>query len=97
MKKWVIEKFKGLNVALKLQAKEYERRLNSLNGEAGQLKQMQATYTPRETFERTLEQLRKDIESLMVWKIKQEGKSQLLQYIPWLLTLISLWLLYTKR
>ena len=34
--------------ALKLQVSEYERRLELLNNEARQLKDMQATYLPRE-------------------------------------------------
>jgi hypothetical protein len=38
--KWIFfdEKLKALQKALKLQAKEYERRLEDLNGEAGRLK-----------------------------------------------------------
>ena len=37
-----------------LQAEEYERRLALLNHEAAQLKDMQATYVPREVFEGTI-------------------------------------------
>ena len=37
--------------ALELQAKEYDRRLSSLNHEAEQLKAMQSTYLPREMYE----------------------------------------------
>jgi phage host-nuclease inhibitor protein Gam len=37
--------------ALQIQAKEYERRLEALNHEAAQLKDMQAKYLPRETYE----------------------------------------------
>jgi hypothetical protein len=37
--------------ALRLQAEEYGRRLDALNHEAAQLKQMQTTYLPRETYE----------------------------------------------
>jgi hypothetical protein len=50
---WILfdEKLKALQKALKLQAKEYERRLEDLNGEAGRLKQMKAELTPREVFD----------------------------------------------
>lgn len=41
----------AVKMAKELQAKEYERRLEILNGEAEQLRDMQATYVPRETFE----------------------------------------------
>src|SRR6185503_1204963 len=37
-----------------LQAKEYKRRLSDLNGEAGRLRSIQATYIPREVFENSL-------------------------------------------
>lgn len=102
------EKFKSTDEALKLQAKEYERRLEALNHEAVQLKDMQTTYVSRELFDRTMDligqrnervinDLKEKIESLNSWKTKQEGKAQLMQYIPWLLTAISIIILYTKR
>lgn len=37
--------------ALEIQAREYERRLDALNGEAGRIRDIQATYVPRETYE----------------------------------------------
>jgi predicted RNase H-like nuclease (RuvC/YqgF family) len=102
------QKFKALREALKLQAKEYERRLEGLNHEADQLKNMQSTYTSKEVFDRTMDamnqrfervvnELKEKIEILNLWKTKQEGKSQLIQYIPWLLTAISIIILYTKK
>lgn len=105
---WIREKFKGLKVALKLQAKEYERRLTALNGEADRLHKMQEQYIPREVFDRTVEsmnqkfdrvvdELKEKIDVLTLWKTKQEGKSQLIQYIPWILTAISIIILYTKK
>lgn len=91
------EKLKALQKALKLQAKEYERRLEDLNGEAGRLKQMKAELTPREVFENAMNELNKKLDIINDWKIKQEGKSQLTQYIPWLLAAISIVLMYTKK
>lgn len=43
-----------LESARKHQALEYERRLKILNNEARQLKDMQATYLPREQWEETI-------------------------------------------
>lgn len=102
------EKFKALRQALKLQAKEYERRLEALNHEAEQLKNMQATYVSKEVFDRTndakdqryeriADELKEKIDLLNQWKTKQEGRSQLIQYIPWILTAISIVILYTKK
>lgn len=96
---WIFfnEKFNALEKALKLQAKEYARRLTDLNGEADRLHKMQEQYVPREVFDRVIDDIRKELKILSEWKTKQEGKSQLLQYIPWLLTATSLILLYTKK
>ena len=41
----------GMEKALKLQAVEYSRRLDALNGEAERLRQMQATFVPRELWQ----------------------------------------------
>lgn len=96
---WIFfeEKLKALEKALELQAKEYERRLTALNGEADRLHKMQEQYVPREVFERMIDELRKELRMLSEWKTKQEGKSQLLQYIPWLLTAISIILIYSRK
>jgi len=56
--------------ALALQAKEYERRLSSLNHEAEQLKAMQATYMPREVADSSFNELRARMTSVErnMWK-----------------------------
>jgi len=45
------ERLEGAKEALSLQALEYQRRLDALNGEAERLRQMQSTYLPRESYE----------------------------------------------
>jgi len=45
------ERIRGMEKATTLQAAEYERRLDFLNGEASQLKAMQERYVPRETYD----------------------------------------------
>lgn len=96
---WIFfeEKLNALKKALKLQAKEYARRLTDLNGEADRLHKMQEQYVPREVFDRVIDDIRKELRILSEWKTKQEGKSQLLQYIPWLLTAISIVLIYIRK
>jgi DNA repair exonuclease SbcCD ATPase subunit len=97
IRKYFNNKLKALSRALKLQAKEYKRRLKDLNGEAARLRGIQEQYIPREVFDRVVDELRKEIKILTDYKIKQEGKSDLLKFVPWVLTAISIILLYTKK
>ena len=61
-RRYVEEKFASIkkidNIreqSLRLQAREYKRRLQDLNGEAQRLRDMQATYIPREVYENSLQ------------------------------------------
>lgn len=56
-------RFKLSNRALKLQAREYERRLADLNHEADQLKNIQTKYVPRETYEAHIKEIDFKVES----------------------------------
>lgn len=60
--------------ARSLQAKEYERRLESLNHEAAKLASMQATYLPREVWEGVAEDIRKDLASLQSHRDQMVGR-----------------------
>lgn len=80
----------GIRKALELQAEEYERRLEILNNEAGQLKAMQATYVPRENFEAFQKQFmgdieanRKDLIELNKWKATIVGQIALFGIAPY--------------
>jgi hypothetical protein len=57
-------KFAATQIALDLQAKEYERRLADLNNEAARLHQMQTTYLPREIYEAHHRELENKIDAL---------------------------------
>ena len=52
------------SLALAIQTKEIERRLEGLNGEAGRLKDMQVTFIPRETYELNHKMLEDKIETI---------------------------------
>lgn len=82
---------------LQLQAKEYERRLNVLNGEGERIKEILKESIPREVFDRTVSALITRIEAIEIYKTKQEGKSQLLQYIPWIIAAIAIAFDYLKK
>jgi len=58
------EKFISNDRSLTLQAKEYERRLNDLNGEANRIKNMQETFLPREVYTSRYDLLNTKIEAL---------------------------------
>ena len=64
LREFIEEKFKNADKALELQAKETERRLELLNGEAERLRTMQATYLPREVFEVCCKEMATKTESL---------------------------------
>lgn len=87
-------KFEAMEKALQLQAKEYERRLSDLNGEAGRLRDMQATYVPREVFDTVVKDLEKRIEILTAVNLKGEGVKGLAAIIPWIISIIGLFLMY---
>ena len=67
-------KFDALQEAIKLQAKEYERRLEFLNGEAERLREMQATYLPRELYETEYDNLYRKLEGHQTFIDNLKGK-----------------------
>lgn len=77
--------------ALKLQAKEYERRLLTLNHEAEQLKEMRASSVTRELFDSNQKELMRRISELELSKSNLEGKaSQKSVMIAWIISGIGL-------
>lgn len=104
-RKHVEERFAWAEKALKLQATEYERRLEALNGEAGRLREMQQTYIPREIFDRSLQQqnekfervvsdLKERIEILTAANLKSEGLKSISAVIPWVISIGGMILVY---
>jgi hypothetical protein len=81
---------KATEKALRLQAKEYERRLEILNHEAIQLRDMQAKYVPREVFDSKHYELEQKIQINTDYILAQRGKSDLQKWIPWLLAAATL-------
>ena len=103
--KRIEERLTWMDKALQLQAKEYERRLNDLNGEAGRLREMQQTYIPREIFDRSLQQqnekfervisdLKERIEILTAVNLKNEGIKSISAIIPWAISIGGMILVY---
>ena len=74
LKELVMEKFRAIAEALGKQALEYERRLSALNHEAAQLKDMQATYMPRELYESEILNIRQELKELNAFKNNLIGK-----------------------
>lgn len=105
LKELMITVRRGDQKALELQAKEYERRLEALNHEADQLKEMQGRYVPREVYEKDLASLREEIKVNNDWRIKQEGQgvgkgaySDMFKWlVPVLLTITFFLIMYFTR
>lgn len=62
------EKLLATADTLKNQAKEYERRLGELNHEAARIKEIQATYLPREVYENNHKELTTKVEKIIDWQ-----------------------------
>ena len=74
LKELLEAKIEALEQARVLQANEYARRLENLNGEAARLKEMQSTYMPRETYDARHEELVNRIRCLEAFKDNLSGK-----------------------
>lgn len=79
--------------AMKLQAKEYKRRLKGLNNEARQLKEMQGKYIPREVFEQFEKVTLLEIAQLREWKSTMNGKIAVYSVIIVVIIPVIMWAL----
>ena len=70
----VEERFASLKLARDLQDVEVARRLEVLNGEAGRLADMQATYVPREVYDAKTQEIAKDLLELKTFRAETTGK-----------------------
>ena len=75
LKEYFEEKFCALDRALELQAGEYSRRLEGLNHEARQLKDMQSTYVPRETYDNYVKTMQETVRNLELSRAELSGKA----------------------
>jgi hypothetical protein len=93
---YVKERFKSNKKALKIQAKEYERRLETLNHEAARLSLM----IPKEHFDIVISQIKKDVQTIQLWISNQEGKaarSQLIAIVSILVSVAAIVLSFFKK
>lgn len=88
----VIElKFKAYDDALDLQAKEYSRRLEQLNGEAAKLKDMQATYVSREVYDAKVKELDTLLSELKISKEVLAAKAGMpMVIVSWTASIIGI-------
>ena len=63
-----------LQMALDISSAEIARRLDSLNGEAGRLREMQATYVPRELVDLRLSKMDYEIGRLLIAEANMRGQ-----------------------
>ena len=84
-------RFKAISKALRIQAKEYARRLKDLNGEKDEIKAILAQCLPRTEFNVQLKELNSKIEALMQFKEHtQGGKSVGEKSVSVILSIIAL-------
>ena len=76
--------------ALKLQTKEYKRRLKVLNGEGDRIKEILKESVPREVFDRSNSSLSDKVQLNTNYNNAQEGKNQLTKWIPWVIAAAAL-------
>jgi len=67
-------RFQSHERAMEVQTKELARRLDFLNGEADRLRQMQATYVPREVYEDRHADITKSVRNLEMFQSNLLGK-----------------------
>jgi DNA repair exonuclease SbcCD ATPase subunit len=72
------ERYDTAAQALKIQAREYERRLEALNGEANRLRELEATYVSKEFYEAHHEGIHSEISDLKGKMDKQAGRDTVL-------------------
>lgn len=82
--------------ALQLQADEYDRRLQILNGEAAKLVSMQVTYLPREVFDRIVCAIQKDILDLNRHRDRMIGQVSVIAFVISLLITLLMSLLISR-
>ena len=101
-----------METKLKLQAAEYERRLDALNGEGDRIREILKESIPREIFDRVqlsndlknevrAKEVNAKIEALSSWQTSQQGsdkgKDNITKYIPWIIALAALaWGIFKK-
>jgi len=74
LEKVIILRFDAASAALDIQTRELQRRLELLNGEADRLRMMQATYVPREVWERHGETLASELQTLVKARERDIGR-----------------------
>ena len=81
IKKEIELRFDASKTALNMQAAEYARRLDMLNGEAERLRIMQAHYVPREAYDIAHAEMMKKVEELQVFRDRSLGRQSVISVI----------------
>ncbi len=76
LEKLTEERFESSRIALKIQAAEYERRLNMLNGEQERNRQVIESCIPRELYASEHQALVQKVDSLLESRSNTEGRTK---------------------
>ena len=91
------ERLNSTQKALKLQAKEYERRLEVLNHENERIAEILKQSIPREIFDRSLESMNAKIQINTDYMNAEKGRMRLERFIPWAIAVAALVISYLKK
>jgi len=77
----MLERHTANKLALDLQAREYERRLEALNGEAERLRNMQVQFLPREVYESHYKSLQAAIQTNSEFRANIAGRQTIVTIV----------------
>ena len=93
----LLEMIRGRDERLKIQAAEYERRLEGLNHENERIMEILKQSVPREVFEKVMDGINARIQVNTDYMNAEKGRLRLERFIPWIIAFIALLIDYFKK
>jgi hypothetical protein len=91
------EQIRGRDERLKIQAAEYERRLEGLNHENERIMEILKQSVPREVFDRVIEGMNAKTQVNTDYISAEKGRLRLERFIPWAIAVAALAISYFKK
>jgi hypothetical protein len=91
------EMIRGRDERLKIQAAEYERRLEALNHENERIMEILKQSMPREVFEKEIQGINARIQVNTDYMNGEKGRMRLERFIPWAIAIAALVISYIKK
>jgi hypothetical protein len=91
------EMIRGRDERLKIQAAEYERRLEGLNHENERIMEVLKQSMPREVFEKEIQGINARIQINTDYMNAEKGRMRLERFVPWVIAALALAISYFKK